>query len=56
MIEARDYEHELDQQLENSDDDDEVDDGLPLPCHYFGYMFGTSTGGSVCNKLIFFWT
>lgn len=46
-----DIEHELDNELDRSSNDGDsrsshqLDEQLPLPCHYFNYVFGTSTGG-----------
>lgn len=38
-------EHAYDKMPDGYRYDHEVDNELPLPCHYFDYMFGTSTGG-----------
>lgn len=41
MEKCREYEREADA----LEDHDEGDDDMPLPCHYFKYIAGTSTGG-----------
>lgn len=48
MKEALRIEHELDDALDpngSSPSSRHRDNQLPLPCHYFNYVFGTSTGG-----------
>lgn len=62
MDEIRQYEHEKDRDrlrsqparanhVDNGSGD--IDQNPPLPCHYFNYMLGTSTGGCVCAYPLF---
>ncbi|KAF1351853.1 acyl transferase/acyl hydrolase/lysophospholipase [Delphinella strobiligena] len=50
-------EHELDDKLDQTPNDIDTssshhqDNQLPLPCHYFNYVFGTSTGGIIALLL-----
>ncbi|KAL1301849.1 hypothetical protein AAFC00_006034 [Neodothiora populina] len=48
MEECLQLEYAYDEAYHQSSPDDEQ---LPLPCHYFDYMFGTSTGGIIAIML-----
>lgn len=39
---------DLDDEEDNNEDRLETGPGLPLPCNYFDFIIGTSTGGYVC--------
>lgn len=54
LLFIRDEEHKRDKKLAEAGHQapraDERDKDVPLACHYFSFMFGTSTGGYVHTK------